>query len=69
MGCVVLTLLPLLFIMGERGHESPMDFQWDGTGPSDPNSPYRMSALNNTLTPTAQKKRKYKTISWFLYML
>lgn len=46
--------------MGERGHESPMDFQWDGTGPSDPNSPFRMSTLNNTLTPTAQKKREYK---------
>ncbi|CUS09538.1 unnamed protein product [Tuber aestivum] len=42
--------------MGERGHESPMDFQWEGTGPSDPNSPFRMSALNNSLTPTAQKK-------------
>ena len=60
MECVALTLLPLLFIMGERGHESPMDFQWDGTGPSDPNSPFRMSALNNTLTPTAQKKRECK---------
>jgi len=47
-------------MMGERGHESPMDFQWDGTGPSDPNSPFRMSALNNSLTPTAQKKREYR---------
>ncbi|RPA97133.1 hypothetical protein L873DRAFT_1771818 [Choiromyces venosus 120613-1] len=43
--------------MGERGHESPMDFEYDGLGPGDPNSPFRMSALNNSLTPTAQKKR------------
>ncbi|PWW77585.1 hypothetical protein C7212DRAFT_277586 [Tuber magnatum] len=47
--------------MGERGHESPMDFQWEGTGPSDPNSPFRMSALNNSLTPTAQKKRDHSS--------
>jgi len=29
-------------------------------GPSDPRSPFRISALNNSLTLTAQKNREYK---------
>ncbi|KAG0128874.1 Brr6-like protein number 1 [Tuber indicum] len=50
--------------MGERGHESPMDFQYDGTGPIDPSSPFRMAALNNSLTPTAQKKRNLSSFQF-----
>jgi hypothetical protein len=35
--------------MNHRGHESPMDFQWENTsGRMDPNSPFRVTGIENT---------------------
>lgn len=39
--------------MAHRGNESPMDFQWQGHGPSDPSSPFHKIAMDN-----AKKRRK-----------